>query len=192
MPTNEEVTLLKQVVDATNANSFVYASQAQTANLVAAGLVEGNPAVVDAAGNMAYRATPAGITASQTPAPAAASTGAATHATYTVHPGFQAPAKSNRRPGGTGRTYPFESMELNSYIFVPATEKRPDPKKSLASTISSANKRFKDFSPQRYFRTYRAQEGQKFGELVAPSNGAYIVRVDPPVAKPAAAAPAAA
>ena len=57
---------------------------------------------------------------------------------------------------------------------------RKDPKKNLASTISSANNRFKNETPRRYFKTYRAKTGDQFGSEVAPSDGCYLVRVEPP------------
>lgn len=49
---------------------------------------------------------------------------------------------------GTGRTrkatsmYDFDNMAVGAFIFVPNSEDKPDAAKSLASTISSANKRF--------------------------------------------------
>lgn len=195
-----DVALLRQTVDATNANQVVYATVEQMTNLQALNMVEGNPALVhpDNAAAFAYRARPEGLVylqnlaAAATPAaavaaaPAVAPVAAApAHANavsggFAINTGFVPPARVARRPGGNGRTYPFDSMELNQYIFVPATEKRPDPKKSLASTISSANARFKEFVPQRYFRTYRVTAGQKCGDFVAPTNGAVIMRVEPP------------
>jgi len=95
--------------------------------------------------------------------------------------GFVPPSRAIRRSSTGSGKYPFEKMELGDAYFVPATEKRPDPKKSLGSTISSANNRFKDLEPRRYFRTYRVLEGQICGTQKAPSDGAYIVREEPPV-----------
>lgn len=204
--TETDVALLKQAAEATNVNSVMYAQPLQMANLAAAQLVEGNPQLIDpATQGIAYRATVTGLTyvqnlvaAASAPAVPAAPAAPAPVAAAPVAPavpaapvaasggfqtgsGFQPPAKASRRPLNNGRSYPFESLEMGGYIFVPATEKRPDPKKSLASTISSANKRFEGFNPRRYFRTFRATAGQVFGSVAAPSDGAYIVRVEPPV-----------
>lgn len=210
---NEELVVLKQVAEATKQNGVIYQNPAVMTNLVAAALVEGNPNYVDPAtpGNIAFRATGAGLTyvqnleaaaaqpsvaavaaptapvAGQPPvgAPAAPAVAGAPATAFQVGAGFVLPEKVNRRSSPTGRTYPFDQLELGGWIFVPATEKRKDPKKSLASTISGANKRFESFVPRRYFKAVRAAAGQKFGNIVAPSNGAYIVRVEPPHDAPA-------
>ena len=191
----QDKALLKRIVDATNVNTITYVLVGEAANLVAANLIEGNPSMIDpATGGMAFRATAAGqvaienFSAAATPVPVAPAAVAAPSANFQLGTGFAAPAKATRRVSNNGRTYPFETLALGDYIFVPATEKRPDPKKSLASTISGANKRFESFSPRRYFKTYRAAEGQVFGAVVAPSAGAYIVRVEPPVDAPAVVA----
>lgn len=221
--TPDVVATLQQVITATQANSFVYLTNEQAAPLVAHRFVIGNPAIVDANGSIAHRATPEGIAAAAAVAPAPVETAAAgwgnvppvvstvpvsapspyappappaaaspvggAASPYATGSGFVRPEKRTRKPAGAAgvRTYPFESLEVNGYIFVPATEKRPDPKKSLASTIAGANKRFASFNPPRYFTTYRALKDQVFGNVVAPDNGAYIVRTDEPPAKKDAA-----
>lgn len=203
-----DVALLKQTVDATNSNSFLYATVEMMANLQAANFVEGNPQMAhpDNAAAFAYRARPEGLVyvqnlaaAASQPVPAflatapaaapvaAPATPAAVPAASgpTIIRGFVPPAKTTRRPTANpnSKLYPFETMEIGEAHFVAATEKRPDPKKSLASTISAANRRYQDFVPQRYFRTYRVSVGQKCGDFVAPSNGVMIVRTEPPVAE---------
>lgn len=191
--TEQEFSLLAAAVDATNKGSSIYAQKAAMTNLADSGFVVGNDLIVNQSdGAIAFGATQAGINfynatiaavsapvavvAAVAPAPAPQTGG------FAIGNGFEAPAKITRTgAANAGRGYPFEALDLNGYIFVPATAKRPDPKKSLASTISSANNRFKDFAPRRYFKTFRAAEGQKFGSIVAPSAGAYIVRVEPPI-----------
>lgn len=212
MSLNEtELSLLKQTVEATNNNGVVYATAEQMANLTAQLLVEGNPAMVhpDNAAAYAFRARPEALVllqnlaAAASVAPVAAPVAPAVPSVPVEAPaapvaapaagfrlvsgGFQLPARATRKATNNGRTYPFESLEIGGAIFVPATEKRPDPKKSLASTISSANARFKEFSPRRYFKVVRAMAGQNFGSEIAPSDGAYIVRVEPPVEEVATA-----
>ena len=46
--------------------------------------------------------------------------------------------------GGTGRAevYPFEQLGVGHSFFVPATEKRPEPHKSLVSTVNQATLRY--------------------------------------------------
>lgn len=52
--------------------------------------------------------------------------------------------------GGGGRTesYPFSALENGQSFFVPATEAKPDPAKSLASTVSGANRRFSEVTEE--------------------------------------------
>lgn len=213
--TTDDINLLKLTAEATQQNGVVYKTPAQMTALATAGLVEGNAAFVDPAqpGAIAFRATPTGLTAAQNYAaaastpPAAAPVAAAAPVpgqppvatpapasvpvqAHQTGSGFVLPEKVLRRPSNNVRTYNFESLNIGDWIFVPATEKKKDPKKSLASTISGANKRYENFSPRRYFKAVRAIAGQQFGSVTAPSNGAYIVRVEPPEEAPAAEAKA--
>ena len=57
---------------------------------------------------------------------------------------LEALTQKSARSGGAGRPqkYPFDSLEVGQGFFVPATEKTPDPAKSLASVVTNANKRF--------------------------------------------------
>lgn len=213
--TPEEIALLQQGASATQAGQPTYGVPAQLANLVQQGLVETNPAMVDGNGNVAYRASAAGLAHAATlppaapvvPAAAAWGANAAPAAAPAAAPGtpaaptFQLPEKgfaighgfiipvkkSARTAGSHARNYDFAALELGGFTFVPATKERPDPKKSLASTISSANKRYK--AEGKYFKTFRAKAGVELYGQVPPTDGAYIVRVEPPVeAEPAAAA----
>lgn len=195
-----ETDLLKQLVDVTNDGKALYLSAEQVANLKAQGLVEGNPAMVDPTNlaNMAYRASAhaasylQNLTAATAPAPTVGTPAKSPALQFDIGHGFVAPTKVQRRASGNNRTYPFDKMGVGDFIFVGATEKKPNPKASLASTISAANKRGKEFNPQRFYRTYRAKAGQMFGNIVAPSDGVYIVRENPPVEAPAVSeAPAA-
>ena len=38
--------------------------------------------------------------------------------------------------------YPFDKLAVGQSFFIPATDERPDPAKSLASTVANASKRF--------------------------------------------------
>ena len=47
----------------------------------------------------------------------------------------------NRRMGGGRSLYPFGQMEVGQNFHVPVTDSKPDPCKSLASTVCAATKR---------------------------------------------------
>lgn len=208
--TQAEGELLKQAVEATKFNTIVYLEAGAMTNLLAAGLVEGNAAMVTPEGKIAFRAKQAGVdlvsqlepapaavgapwgsvvqAPATTPAPAAEERPAATKKGVDTgivvgHGGFVPPTKTKRRPPVTSRIYEFEKLELGSYLWVPATEAKPNPGKSLGSTVSSANKRFADHVPPRFFKVFSASAGQRFGDVVAPADGAYIVRLEPPAPK---------
>lgn len=158
-----DMALLKTVADATQANSFVYTSTAQNKPLLDAGFVEVNDGMKDAAGNVATRATATGIdavakaAAGQSPAPAGAASPEASK------PSNPRPSPSNfklddavtmptiKRGGPGGNVYPFDSMNAGQSFFVAATDDRPNPAKSLASTVSSATKRYAEATPIRKF-----------------------------------------
>jgi hypothetical protein len=46
------------------------------------------------------------------------------------------------RGGKRESAYPFNKLEVGQSFFIPASEKHPEPEKSLASTISGATKRY--------------------------------------------------
>jgi hypothetical protein len=134
--------LLAAIVTAGADGMFV--SPTDSAPLVAAKLVEVNPAVVDASGALATRATPEGIalvnstnTNGAAAAPAAASTGTSK---FAIDTGIEMPASAAR--GRTATTYPFDALQVGQSFFVPNTTEKPNAAKSLASTVSSANQRY--------------------------------------------------
>jgi hypothetical protein len=95
---------------------------------------------------------------------------------FAIVSGFVPPKKQTRRV--VKAKYPFADLDNGGAFFVPATEERPDPKKSMASTISSANNKFKEFEPSRYFKSFAVLKGEKFGDVVADQDGCYVVRMD--------------
>lgn len=125
---------------------------------------------------------PAPAPAAPAPVPAAteapAEEGGATESAsgYAIVDGFVPPKKQTRRV--VKAKYPFADLENGKAFFVPATEDRPDPKKSMASTVSSANNKFKEFEPPRYFKSFAVLKGEKFGNVVAEQDGCYVVRMD--------------
>lgn len=123
--------------------------------------VEVNSTVaIDALGNVQVRALTAGIEAlaKHKAAVVGAETAAANvgeAATYEIESDIPVPA--SKRGGLKGETYPFEKLNPGQSFFVKATETRPNPAKSLASTVSSATKRFKGKDGRKF--TIRAVEG---------------------------------
>ena len=123
------------------------------APLVEAGLVEINPAMVNEAGEIATRATQAGIESLDSGAivvdnatTEANSETAATGKTEKAKTMFQiendvpVPAISGRGRGGN--VYPFDQLAVGQSFFVPNSESKPNAAKSLASTVSSATSRY--------------------------------------------------
>ena len=121
--------------------------------LVEAGLVEINPAMVNEAGEIATRATQAGIESLDSGAivvdnatTEANSETAATGKTEKVKTMFlikndvPVPVISGRGHGGN--VYPFEVLAVGQSFFVPNSESKPNAAKSLASTVSSATARY--------------------------------------------------
>ena len=126
--------------------------------LVEAGLVEINPAMVNEAGEIATRATQAGIEAlgngetignnATSEATSETSSTAATGKTEKVKTMFlikndvPIPAISGRGRGRGGNVYPFEVLAVGQSFFVPNSESKPNAAKSLASTVCSATARY--------------------------------------------------
>ena len=121
--------------------------------LVEAGLVEINPAMVNEAGEIATRATQAGIESLDSSAivvdnatTEANSAIAETGKTEKVKTMFQiednvpVPAISGRGRGGN--VYPFDQLAVGQSFFVANDESKPNAAKSLASTVSSATARY--------------------------------------------------
>lgn len=134
---------LAAIVKATEAGSFVYTSAEAHASALADGLVEVNPSMTNEAGELATRATEKGISsmnASQTPAPAAAS-----KPSFAIEDGIELAPISGRGRGG--ETYPFDKLAVGQSFFVPNSDDKPNVAKSLASTVSSATRRYAEEIP---------------------------------------------
>lgn len=116
----------------------LYALPAAVASLVADGLVETNPSMINEAGEIATRATQKGIESVTTPNAAPAPVAA--KSAFALEDGLAIPAAAGRGRGGN--TYPFDQMAVGQSFFVANTEKKPDAAKSLASTVSSATARY--------------------------------------------------
>lgn len=162
--------LLRSIVEATNAGSFVYTSITDHTPLITEGLVEINPALVDDAGNIATRATQKGIDAQtqgkqemshhhdhkHEEVAATAAVASVTPAAFAIEDNVPVPT-AIRRGGKGGNVYPFEQLAVGQSFFVPASDAKPNPAKSLASTVSSATKRYADSDKRKFI--VRSVEG---------------------------------
>jgi hypothetical protein len=145
---------LGEIAKATIAGGFIYASANEVAPLVAAELVETNAAMTDESGNIATRATTKGIetmdantataTADAPAAPAAAPVAATRPARGSFTIRTEVPVPTIQRGGRGGNVYPFDQLPVNGSFHIAATDAKPNPAKSLASTVSSASKRYED------------------------------------------------
>ena len=131
----------------------LFTSAAVHGPLVEAGLVEINPDMVNEAGEIATRATQAGIESLDSGAivvdnatTEVNSETAATGETQKVKTMFKiedripVPTISGRGRGGN--VYPFNQLEVGQSFFVANSESKPNAAKSLASTVCSATARY--------------------------------------------------
>lgn len=161
---------------------FHMATPAEVKNLLDNGMVETNTEITDG-DKVAVRATEKG----QAEAPALA-TNEGNNNTVSDTNTNAAPAASafaliegavlpEGRAPRSSSVYPFETMNVGQSFFVPATEDKPNPAKSLASTISSANKRFsKEGADGRKFTVKPVKSGVAYGAFTAPADGALVQR----------------
>lgn len=103
--------------------------------------------------------------------PTVAPTVTASTSSYAIVDGVTLPPKRGGRNGGS--SYPFEAMNIGQSFFVPSSAAKPNPAKSLASTITSANKRL---APKK-FTVAPVEAGKVYGTFTAPSNGALVLRL---------------
>lgn len=141
--------LLAVIVTATQGEAgYAFASAKAAKVLVAEGLVEQNETITNEGGDFATRATEKGIATmneqntntgnENAAAPAVASN-------FAVVADIPMPGAS--RGGRSTETYPFDKLEKGQSFFVAATEAKPNPAKSLASTVTSANERYAEEIP---------------------------------------------
>jgi hypothetical protein len=125
---------------------------ATSAMLAEAGLIELNPQMIEG-DKIAARTTDAGVDTYQNgdsvepvnednqPAnEPATNQGTKPMTEFSIDTGVPVPAI--KRSGAATSIYPFDALEVGQSFFVPATEDMPNPGKSLASTVSSASKRY--------------------------------------------------
>lgn len=155
---------------------YIFTFPDEHAELLAAGYVQVNPELTDpnAPGAIATAATQAGIDFinSQNGAPVAPKEVKVMDA-FVIETSSEMPV-SGKRGGGRSTVYPFDQLPAPTvdvagnltyaFFFVPATTERPEPVKSLASTVSSANARFATPDPSGATRT--VTRGPKKGEIM--------------------------
>lgn len=158
-------------------------------------LVETNPEIADG-DKVAVRASEAGVAFYNDPANKAkyeAASEPKPKPELTIGTGFVVPDGIG---GGSKKAelYPFDTLEVGGFIFVPKSDAKPNPAKSLASTVSAATKRYSVEVPgktrtgrggkvvpltinTRVFTVVPMTAGMVAGAFTAPSDGAAIVRI---------------
>ncbi len=162
--------LLSSIVAAMaiEATPFLMATVAEVAGLAKEGLVETNPEISDGE-KVAVRATDKGIALNAETTSAAAPAAVSMPSSFVTGSGF-VPSVAR---GGRGRSlYDFDALDVGGFIFVPSTDAKPNPAKSLASTVSSASKR----SAPKKFGVQSVESGKVYGDFTAPADGAVIYR----------------
>lgn len=176
-------TALLGIIVAAMANAdapFHMATAAEVKNLLDNDMVEVNNEITDG-DKVAVRATEKGQAEAPAPSTDEGNTNVTDTNTDTADkPSFDliegAVLPEGRAPRSSS-VYPFDTMNVGQSFFVPATEDKPNPTKSLASTISSANKRFsKEGADGRKFTVKPVKSGVAYGAFTAPADGALVQR----------------
>lgn len=139
-PTQTAAFNLAALIEGCKTEPFMYFKQELLAEALAAGYVEVNEAVKNDANEVAVRPTEKGIASmsqNTTAAPAAAAKSA-----YAIEDNVPLAAVTGR--GRTSETYPFDQLSIGQSFFVPNTDEKPNIAKSLASTVSSATRRYSE------------------------------------------------
>lgn len=185
------MTLLVAIIAAMQNTAAPYgmATKVEAAELVKDGFAEFNDEIAEG-DKFAIRATEKGIAAVPTETSTDAAQVAPSTNAFAIIKGLALPTKATR---ARAETYPFDGMDVGDSFFVPASDKKPNPAKSLASTVSSATKRFAtEVEGQtrttrkgkvipvtvntRVFAVAAVTEGQTIGEWKSPSAGALVQR----------------
>lgn len=182
---SKKAEVLKTIVEATaSATGYILVdpNDKTILELVKSAKVELNALVTDGSGKVAARSTAAAIT----PKPVVSKP-----SFELTSVGLPAPAK---RGGHREETYPFAQMEVGQSFYIAATEAKPNPAESFASTVTGATRRFSvptgntktnrkgavvpEMQVTRKFVIRAVTAGQKYDNgFVEPSNGARVYRV---------------
>ena len=136
---------------------YIFSFPDEHAELLAGGYVQVNPELKDENGAIATAATQLGIDFIKNNGAIAPNEGTKMSA-FVIETSSEIPQSTRGGAGGRTAVYPFDQLPAPTEagyanFFVPATEERPDPVKSLASTVSSANLRFASPDPSGKTRT---------------------------------------
>lgn len=181
---NKMIRLLAAVVAGTKSAGFTYIKKEDADKLFAADntlVTLDATGTLNAKGEIAVAATTAGVTASESNGPVEATVRTITAAQpFELETGVPVP---EYRRGATGSTYPVDKLELGQALFV-ADAAGVDAHKVLASVAATANRKYKDATPRRFFSV---RGKQTKGTGADAKTGARIWRVEPPVAAVSAA-----
>lgn len=176
--TKKDMALLAVICAAMLADAnapYHMATSKEVKNLVDNGLAETNTEIADGE-KFAVRATEKGV----------AENDASKNEGSSNMPDTEAPAASSfqiiqgtapltkKRARRASSTYPFDTMPVLGMFFVPATEDKSNPAKSMASTVSSANKRFATDSGNTKTVTSKTYQLGADGKRAKDANGKLI------------------
>lgn len=143
--TKAQTALLETIFAATNNGGYEFASGKDQKALLDAGLVEANAAIDNGQGGTATRTTDAGnnyvneLYANKQNAGDQVEQ-VAEKPSFAIVADVAIPSVTRNRVSQS--IYPFDALEVNQSFFVPVSEDKPEPAKSLASTVTSANDRY--------------------------------------------------
>lgn len=157
--------LLGAIVEATKKNEVYYVTKGEAESLANdPQVIEVNQGMIKD-GKAASRATAAGIEMMNAPAPVEAST-----SEFALITGAEVPkSKRGGGRGGAPSKYPFEKMEPGQSFFLPKTAERPDPVKSLQSSIAAVNHKYSEGTGE--FETVERTKRGEGNKAVKDANG---------------------
>lgn len=125
--------VLKQVVEKTLEGGFAFTPKDVHDYLIEKGFVEINPEITNEAGEVATRATETGI------AKVPKEEKLMSDQNFVIE---SIPVVKTRRASGKASIYPFDKLEVGQSFFVPASAEKPEPWKSMQSTVATATRRY--------------------------------------------------
>lgn len=181
-----DVLLARGVAAIRDPNVVALATKAELADLLQSGMVETGPQEKPGSNRFHYRATERGVASMQPNGGNGPQPAQAPQAPQAASSGFQLednvpmPDRVAKRAGPPSK-YPFEAMQVGQSFFIPATSGKPEPWKSMLSTVTAAQRRFAveqgtridrngavvaNMVPVRRFKIGRVDEGGKVGARI--------------------------
>ena len=180
------LTLLATIAAATasdNGNGFTYVSEADAKPLTEALLIEVNPAMKDASGNIAARTTEKGSAMANSQVPVSPPTsappsGVVATSKYQIDdyvPDMTIKGRGASKGTGSGLQADLDKLEpLKGSIHIAATDTLKEPAKSVASAISAANMRWSKGTGVMETVTLNVYQLDDKGKRVKAADGSYI------------------